>query len=341
VLNFHTLKIPLVSSVSLLFPKAFFVVAVAVMALTASTWAQNQPGTGDRIGRSTQSAEGSLASASPTDQFRKLSIGPGDELEVSVYGVPELSQHVRVDTSGDVHLLLVGASHVAGLSAGEAQDVIEKQLVAGKFVKNPEVSVFVKDFTNEAVSVVGEVNRPGSYPALSTRRLYDAFQQAGGLTPAAGKVSITHQGQTTPPTVVTLSNDPVKSAQANVEIMPGDAISVARAPIVYVIGEVNKPGGYVLDEALNSGTSSRLTVMRVIALASGPGQNASLKKSRIIRRTASGLQELPISLKDIMAGKAPDPPLQAEDIVYVPGRKSYPYLNMVLATVTTASIYRF
>jgi len=220
--------------------------------------------------------------------------------------------------------------------------VIEKQLVAGRFVKNPEVTVFVKDFTNQSVSVVGEVNKPGSYPALATRRLYDAFQQAGGLTPTAGKVSITHQGQLNNPTVVTLSNDPVKSAQANVEIMPGDAISVSKAPIVYVMGEVNKPGGYVLDDASNGDNSSqRLTVMRVIALASGPGQGASLNKSRIIRRTTNGLQEVPIRLKEIMSGKAPDPPLQAEDIVYVPGRKSYPYVTSVLSTLTTAAIYRF
>ena len=277
------------------------------------------------------------ASARPEDQVsarpvnvgsHKLSIGPGDELDVSVYGVPELSQHVRVDTSGDVHLLLIGPTHVEGLSSEEAQAVIERQLVEGKFVKNPEVTVFLKEFTNQSVSVVGEVNKPGSYPALTTRRLYDAFQQAGGLTPTAGKVSITHQGQLRNPTVVTLSNDPVKSAEANVEIMPGDAISVSKAPIVYVMGEVNKPGGYVLDDGANSENSSqRLTVMRVIALASGPGQGASLNKSRIIRRTANGIQELPISLKQIMAGKAPDPPLQAEDIVYVPGRKSYPIVK--------------
>ena len=183
--------------------------------------------------------EQSLSVVSRTEQSRKLSIGPGDELDVSVYGVSELSQHVLVDTSGDVHLLLIGPTHVEGLSSEEAQAVIEKQLVKGRFIKNPHVSVFLKEFTNQSVAVVGEVNKPGSYPALTTRRLYDAFQQAGGLTPTAGKVSITHPGQLANPTVITLSNDPIKSAQANVEIMPGDAITVARAPIVYVLG-----GGY-------------------------------------------------------------------------------------------------
>jgi len=102
---------------------------------------------------------------------------------------------------------------------------------------NPHVTVYVKEFTSQFVSVVGEVNKPGNYPALSTRRLYDAFQEAGGLTPTAGKVTITQSGQGENPTVLTLSIDPAKAAQANVEVMPGDAITVSKAPIVYVLGD--------------------------------------------------------------------------------------------------------
>jgi polysaccharide export outer membrane protein len=312
------------------------------MALLPSGWAQSSTVkvAGDGGKTSPGPEEQALSTVSRSEQARKLSIGPGDELDVSVYGVPELSQHVRVDTAGDVHLLLIGPTHVEGLSSEEAQAVIEKHLVEGRFVKNPHVSVFLKEFTNQSVSVVGEVNKPGSYPALTTRRLYDAFQQAGGLTPVAGKVSITHPGQPENPTLITLSNDPLKSAQANVKIMPGDAITVSKAPIVYVMGEVTKPGGYVLSGDSNV-ENSGLTVMRVIALASGPVHGAVLNKSRIIRRTSNGLQELPIRLKQIMAGKAPDPPLQAEDILYIPGGRSSNYLNSVLSTLTTAAIYRF
>lgn len=314
--------------------------AVLGLALVPAGWAQNPASNAADVAKVAVFPTAQPLASSVNQGSHKLSIGPEDELDVSVYGVPELSQHVRVDTSGDVHLLLIGASHVAGLSAEEAQTVIEKQLEEGRFVKNPDVTVFVKDFTTQSVSVVGEVNKPGSYPALTTRRLYDAFQQAGGLTPTAGKVSITHSGHLNNPTVITLSNDPVKSAQANVEIMPGDAVAVSRAPIVYVMGEVTKPGGYVLDDDSNV-EGSGLTVMRVMALASGPAHGAALNKSCIIRRTTKGLQELPIRLKQIMAGKDPDPPLQAEDILYIPGGRNSTYLSTVLSTLTTAAIYRF
>jgi polysaccharide export outer membrane protein len=318
-------------------------VLALLLAMVPGTWAQN-PAVNVADDRSTTSArpdEQSSSAVSRSEPSRKLSIGPDDELDVSVYGVPELSQHVRVDTSGDVHLLLIGPAHVEGLSSEEAQAVIEKQLVEGRFVKNPHVTVYVKEFTSQSISVVGEVNKPGNYPALSTRRLYDSFQQAGGLTPTAGKVTITHPGQLNNPTIVTLSNDPIKSAQANVEIMPGDAITVSKAPIVYVMGEVNKPGGYVLDDDSNVKDFQGLTVMRVIALASGPVHGAALNRSLIIRRTSNGLQELPIRLKQIMAGKAPDPPLEAEDILYIPGGRNSTYLSTVLGTLTAAAIYRF
>ncbi len=328
------------------FPAPRFVLFQAVVLLLALVPRAPAQGPAVSVAEDRGTISGRPAEQGPaqptTGPSRKLSIGPDDELDVNVYGVPELSQHVRVDTSGDVHLLLIGPVHVDGLSSEEAQAVIEKQLVAGRFVKNPHVTIYVKEFTTQSVSVVGEVNKPGSYPALSTRRLYDAFQQAGGLTPTAGKVSVTHPGQLNNPTVITLSNDPVKSAQANVEIMPGDAITVSKAPIVYVMGEVNKPGGYVLDDNdSNVKDFQGLTVMRVIALASGPVHGAALNKSRIIRRTGNGLQELPIPLKQIMAGKVPDPPLQAEDILYIPGGRSSGYINSVLTTLTTAAIYRF
>jgi len=106
------------------------------------------------------------------------------------------------------------------------------------------------------------------------------------------------------------------------------------------MGEVSKPGGYVLDDGSNA-EDTRLTVMRVMALASGPVHGAALNRSHIIRRTPKGLQEVPVRLKQIMAGNAPDLPLQAEDILYVPGGRNSTYLGTVMGTLTSAAIYRF
>jgi polysaccharide export outer membrane protein len=116
---------------------------------------------------------------------------------------------------------------------------------------------------------------------------------------------------------------------------------VSKAPIVYVIGEVTKPGGYVLGDAQDGDVASpQLTVIRVIALASGPIRGAALNKSKIIRRTANGIQELPIPLKKIMAGKSPDLPLQAEDILYIPGGRSTLPAGTILGLLASAAIYR-
>jgi polysaccharide export outer membrane protein len=278
---------------------------------------------------------------STNQDSHRLSIGPGDELDVSVYGAPDLTQHVRVGTSGNIYLPLIGTVHVAGLASDEAEALVEQKLADGSFVTKPHVTIYVKEYTTEAVSITGEVNKPGAYPALETRRLYDAFMEAGGLTQTAGRsVTIAHDGQTRPD-VVLLSSDPVKSAQANVPIQPGDAISVSKAPIVYVIGEVTKPGGYVLGDAQDGDVASpQLTVIRVIALASGPIRGAALNKSKIIRRTANGIQELPIPLKKIMAGKSPDLPLQAEDILYIPGGRSTLPAGTILGLLASAAIYR-
>jgi polysaccharide export outer membrane protein len=245
-----------------------------------------------------------------------------------------------VGTSGNIYLPLIGTVHVAGLASDQAEALVEQKLVDGSFVTNPHVTIYVKEYTTQAVSVTGEVTKPGAYPALETRHLYDAFMEAGGLTQTAGRsVTITHAGQVSP-NVVFLSSDPGKSAQANIEVLPGDTISVSKAPIVYVIGEVTKPGGYVLPDAQDGGVATQeLTVMRVIALASGPIHGAALNKSKIIRRTANGIQEVPIPLKKIMAGKSPDLPLQAEDILYVPGGRNSP-AGTILGLLASAAIYR-
>jgi polysaccharide export outer membrane protein len=231
---------------------------------------------------------------------------------------------------------LVGYIRIAGLTTSEAEGAIEAQLRRGNILNDPQVSVFVKEYTSSGVSVVGEVVKPGSYSILGPHRLFDVLQAAGGLTEKAMNRAVISRRGSDKPITVELSKDPAEMAQSNVEIQPGDTVVVPGAPIVYVLGEVNKPGGYVL------GSGGGVTVLRVVAAAGGPTRGASLGGAKMLRRTPNGLQEVPIPLKKILSAKAPDVPLEPDDIIFVPNSKMKEILNggVLATTLGTAALYR-
>src|ERR1700676_96270 len=186
-----------------------------------------------------------LRKGNPVELGPRVRIGPGDDLDINVFGLPELSQHARVGNSGDISLPLVGNLHLAGLSSDEAQLLIERRLADGHFVNNPQVSVYVKEYTAEGISLIGEVSRPGVYSPLGAHRLLDLIETAGGLTNKAGKtITVAHRDDQEPPITITFSNDVAKTAANNIDLFPGDTVVVSKAGIVYVLGEVNRPGGF-------------------------------------------------------------------------------------------------
>jgi len=157
------------------------------------------------------------------------------------------------------------------------------------------------------------VGKPGVYQLLGSRRLFDVLSMAGGTGPKAGRiVSITRRDHPESPRTVLLSNDSTESVKSNVEVYAGDTIVVSRAGVVYVVGDVNKPGGMTME----NGTD--MTVLQAIAVAQGTNPTAALNKAKLIRKTPNGPQEIPLALKDILASKAQDIRLQAEDIIFVP-----------------------
>jgi polysaccharide biosynthesis/export protein len=240
-------------------------------------------------------------------------IGIGDLVKISVMGVPDFDQELRVSGSGDIHLQLAGSVHIAGLTTEQAEQIIRKRLMDGGYFADPQVLVFEKDYATQGVSVLGEVQRPGVYPVTGPRRLFDILSLAGGTTPKAGQnVSITHRDQPDSARTVTMSRDPTENMKANIDIFPGDTVVVSKAGTVYVVGDVRKPTVVILE------TSSNISVLQAIAVAEGTNPTAKLNGAKIIRRTASGPENIPIKLKKILASKAPDVKLQAEDIVFVP-----------------------
>jgi len=241
-----------------------------------------------------------------------IRLGSGDLVEVSVYDVPELSTKVRVNDTGELDLPLINNVHVEGLTVNEAEQAIEKRLQEGGFVRNPHVQIFVDEYTSDGVSILGEVGHPGVYPVLGEQNLFNMISAAGGLSDRAGKsITITHRDNEKPETVV-ISHNLEDHPESNVPILPGDTVMVRRADVIYVVGEVSRPSGFLMDN------NNHLTVLQAIALAGGTNSGAKLNGARILRQGPNGVTEIPVELKKVLEAKASDIPLQAEDILFVP-----------------------
>lgn len=263
-------------------------------------------------------------------------LGPGDEVEVTVYGAPDLSAHSRVSSNGNISMPLIGYVRIGGLSSSEAEGAIEAKLRHENVLNDPQVSVFVKDYGSSGISVAGEVAKPGVYSALGPHRLFDVLQQAGGTTDkAANEAVISHRDQKDA-TTVHISKDPVEMAASNVDLQPGDTVVVPRAGIVYVLGEVTRPGGYVLN------STGGITVLQVVAVAGGPTHIASAGKTRLLRRTENGFQEQQINLTKLLRGKAHDVSVRNEDILFIPSSTIKTALNAsaLVGIAASTAIYR-
>src|SRR5580704_10686849 len=266
-------------------------------------------------GESEKAAAGGASASSVTsanDNESPFKLGPGDLIEVSVYNVPELTTKARIGNSGDVYLPLIDYVHVGGLTVEEAQGLIQKRLEDGGFVRSSHVTIFLDESASQGVTIIGEVAKPGLYPALGQRKLYDMISAAGGFTTSAGrKVSIIRQHTEGGSITVNLPRNLADDLKDNIEILPGDTMTVPKAPIIYVVGDVGRPAGLLVD-------NGSLTVLQALALAGGTNHTAKLGGVRIIRKGPSGMTETRVPLKRMLEAKAPDMNLQSDDILFVP-----------------------
>jgi polysaccharide export outer membrane protein len=263
-------------------------------------------------------------------------LGPGDLLEISVFDVPELSQRVRVDNDGKITLALLGEMNVRSMTSVQLQKEIADGLVTGRFVRKPQVSVFVSGFAGQVAYVTGEVNRPGAYPLMRSHRLRDLVAVAGGATPkAANSVTIVRGGDK--PETLEANLKGTESEQNNPEILPGDRITVGHAGIVYVLGKVGRPGGFLIDR------HSTITILQALSLAEGLQSSASIKKASLFRKTDEGHEQIAVNIEDILKARSPDLAVRDGDILYINGsfmrglgRETF---TTLLGTASTASIY--
>jgi polysaccharide export outer membrane protein len=263
-------------------------------------------------------------------------LGAGDLVEVGVFDTPEMTQRVRVNGDGVVHLALIGDIVVKGISTDALRDRIAQQLVAGRFVKDPQVTVFVIEYAGQMVYVTGEVNRPGAYSLLRSYRLQDLISVAGGLTQRAGNmVTIVRESDPKNPIQINLSDK--NQADSNPEISPGDSISVGLTGIVYVLGNVARPGGFLIDRR------TTMNFMEALSLAEGPTQTASLTTAFIIHSTQPNPQAFPVNIKKILKSESPDPQLEAGDIIWVGDSQTRNFgrlaISTILGTASGVAIY--
>lgn len=270
----------------------------------------------------------------------KLAIGPGDVLDVEVFDTPELSTATaRVSQTGQVSLPVLGTVEIAGLSADQAARQIESDLRAHGILLDPHVTVSVVEYATQGATLLGEVKMPGVYPTFGNRRLLDMIALAGGLAPSAGKdVTIAHRSDPQhPENIALVQNAQALGSQQNPVIFPGDTIVVGKAGIIYVLGSVTKPGGFLIDN------NEHISLMQALTLAGGWSQTAALSKARLIRKVPEGHKELMLDLKHVLNGQQADVSVENGDILYIPTSlgKTLAYRGMeaVITAAQTAVVY--
>lgn len=267
----------------------------------------------------------SISSAAFAANSESLLIGPGDTLHIQVLDTPELDQHPRVTDAGEIPLIGVGNLKVGGLTPGAAAEKVRERLISMHYMNHPQVTVTVEQYATQTVSVLGQVKNPGAYTISTPRSILSVVALAGGLTDSADfHLTIQRRDGSQSPVDYNLSNDPRAAIADEVQVYPGDTVLVPKAGIAYVLGDVNRPGGFVMQN-----NHSQLTVLQAVALAGGTPPSAVPSHARLIRRTSQGgYEEMALNFSAMQKGKKPDMLLQPDDIIYMP----FSYVRNIAST---------
>lgn len=264
-------------------------------------------------------------------------IDANDVLNVYVVDVPQFSRNYRVAPNGTITLpLLADPVMAGGLTLNQLSAVISDRLRAGGLVSHPHVVVSVESSQAHAVAISGAVRNPQVCPIFAPTTLLDVLSKAGGLAPDAGSTAIVTRGGPAARSALakdTGSTPADKSVRVNLQkllatgdpslnvaVYPGDTITVQRAGVVYVVGAVQRPGGFPL-----SSGRDKMTVLQAVALGEGLKPTALQKKAMIIRRGPqfpNGSEEIHVNFKKILSGHASDLGLEANDILFIPDSSS-------------------
>jgi polysaccharide export outer membrane protein len=284
-------------------------------------------------------------------------LGAGDQIVLRVVDMEELSDKpLKIDPNGFLDLPLAGRIQAGGLTIEQFKMELASKL--RKYINSPEISVNLTDDQSRPVSVIGSVNNPGVHQLEGPKRLIEVISLAGGIrADAGGKIIVTRQlkwgklplenaktdisgGFST----ATLSVDDALSSKNpadNILIEPNDVIAIPKAEIVYVVGDVRKPGGFALS------SHETISILQALALAEGIDHDAASGASKIMRPAPGGdgkPREIPVDIPKIFQGKAPDLPLYANDVLFIPNSAAKSTTRRaaeaVLQVATGVIIYR-
>ncbi|MCW5978487.1 MAG: polysaccharide biosynthesis/export family protein [Bryobacteraceae bacterium] len=267
----------------------------------------------------------------PAEQPAPYALGPGDKILIHVADAEEFSgfgqRPLIIEQNGEINLPLIGRLQAGGRAIGQLETEIVTRL--RKYLHQPQVTVSIVEFQSRPVSVFGAVDRPGVVQLEGPKTLWEAISLAGGLKHEVGDtIRITRrldQGSIPLPNArfdetgrYMIADVDVRSVmemtnpEQNILVMPHDVVSVSRANIVYVVGDVNRAGGFV--------TNGKLSVLQALSLAGGPEPNASTKDARILRlqEGSEARLQIAVNLKKILRGEAEDPAMRPDDILFVP-----------------------
>ncbi len=259
-------------------------------------------------------------------------IVPGDLLDVSEFQTPEFHSIVRVSPVGTVTLPMAGDVNVSDLDETEAARGIAAALVSKGMLLHPQVVVLVTVAVGQDVSVLGEVARPGVYPFGVHHRLFDLISAAAGVTQSAGKlVNIYHRDDSAIPHAIPLDPEGVNQPELNPELLPGDTVEVSRSGLVYVVGDVIRPGGFTFQPM------QEMTVLQAVTLAWGPSQNAALQRALLIHEQKGGRTVTSLNLKRMLRGQDPDMQVREGDILFVPDSTAKNLWNRSLESIVQST----
>jgi polysaccharide biosynthesis/export protein len=283
-------------------------------------------------------------------------LGPDDQIVIRAFKAEEIGDKpIPIGADGLISLPLVGTIKAAGLTVRELEAELATKL--GEFVKEPSVTVTVAEYRSQPVSVLGDVNTPGVHELRGETTLLRMLSLAGGLRPDAGYlIKIVRQTNWGPIPVSSARTDlsgkfsvaelniqdliEARRPEDDIPVKPYDVITVPRAPMVYVVGEVNKSGAFILN------AKGSMSVLQALSRAEGLKYDAASHKARLLRPDpdSPNKKEITIDVASILTGKAPDVPLYPEDVLFVPNNAAKSWGMKTIETMinvgTGVAIYR-